>query len=85
MAAYQMMSIFMLSGAWDKTGLVAGGLWCIGILAAVNAGLYFSEWTEPEDFKLYTSESTNWRNVTVPMFWCAFVALVLSVSVGWVS
>lgn len=85
MAAYQMMSIFMLSGAQDKTGLVAGALWGIGLLAALNAGLYFWEWTEPEDFELYTSENINWRNVTVPIFWCAVVALIFSVSAGWVS
>jgi|TARA_R100000501_G_C2588147_1_gene89062 hypothetical protein len=85
MAAYQMVSIFILSSAWDKTGFVAGALWVIGLLAALNASLYFWEWTEPEDFKLYTSENKNWRNVTIPVFWCAVFALAFSVSTGWVS
>lgn len=59
MAAYQMISIFMLSGARDKAGLVAGALWGTGLFAALNAGLYFWEWTEPEDFKIYTSKNKN--------------------------
>lgn len=80
-----MMSILIFSGAWGKTGLVAGALWSIGILATLNASMYFWVWADPEGFQLYTSESTKLRNVTALMFWFAVVSLAIYVLAGWVS
>tara|TARA_R100001143_G_scaffold60870_2_gene60755 strand:- start:1345 stop:1593 length:249 start_codon:yes stop_codon:yes gene_type:complete len=81
MSLYLMASILILSSAYEKSGVAAAILWSAGLLASVNAGMYFWEWSDPEDFNEYIKGSVNWRVWTVLAFWTmTFVGAVFALT-----
>lgn len=81
MSFYFMASIMMMSSAYEKGGVAAILLWGSGLLASINAGMYFWEWSEPENFHGYIEKNTNWRFWTVLAFWAVtFAGAVFALS-----